>query len=672
MLAEAAPWQIHMNDGIVRSDEKGLHVSIAPGKKWAIAAAPGLSLPANTTRVHLKIGAVTGGGRWLIRLYGRFRGRTSAVDFSPFYNMAKPGSFDLDLDPRLLAAGTGDTRGVIPGGVMVQLGLEGDAGASVDFTELSFTSHVTSGSSHAIPGQISLPSIDMMPEMPSPYRMLNWKQVTTQLDRLIFDTSAKGQYLPLTWIDKAHINSQEDTFGMPSYVGDEREKNGGQEGVTCIGAVLGPSLIGIDKSKQQHNWVKMCEAFCNKANGSGLVLNLQNQPTGGSFWYEIWPHIAFYGLVDRYPGMPSLAQIMKETAGKWAGAAEAMNYNFQHTAYNFATGKPADNGQWKEPDAAAGIGWMELAAWEKFGENSSLQSAQRCIEALQQSPQNPYYENLLPWGVLAAARLNAETGTQFDVNKMLNWCFDISDTRGGWAATVQKWGNLDCAGLMGSIDNRGGYAFAMNSFAQAAALTPIARYDERYACALGKWMLNLANSSRLFYPKELPRDHQSSPDWTGDPAGCIAYEGLRREWDGKMPYATGDPVLLKWGPKTDLGLYGSVYSGMLSAIVDTTDVPGILQLNCLATDFFHRKAYPTYLVYNPYSAARNVHLRLPEGELYDAVQDKLIGSAIAGKGGITLAPHHAAVIAVVPHGARRTARPDGTVLYNDIPVRFAH
>ena len=97
----------------------------------------------------------------------------------------------------------------------------------------------------------------------------------------------------------------------------------------------------------------------------------------------------------------------------------------------------------------------------------------------------------------------------------------------------------------------------MNTFAQAGALVPVARYDPRYARALGKWMLNLTNAARLFYPGALPLEHESSADWSGDPSHVIAYEGLRRVWRGKSPFATGDPVVMNWGPKTDLGIYGS-------------------------------------------------------------------------------------------------------------------
>ncbi len=669
MLTNPAAWSIHMNDGLVTTSNTGLRVQIAPGKTWSIAAAPGLILPPAPASIKVHVANITPGAHWLVRLYGKFRGHEKAFDFSPFSGMNGAGTYVMELDPRLLQGKEGAPD--VPGGVMVQLGLEGPAGARVEFDNVEFVGAAHRRSTVHIPGQISLPTVDLMPNLPTPYKMLNWKAVTHNLDNLLFNTQAKGEYLPFVWIDKSHVNMPFDTFGVPSYVGDAREKGGGQEGVTCIGAVLGPSLVGIDKRHQQFDWVRMCEGFWNTANGSNLVLNLQNQPAGGSFWYEIWPHIAFYGLVDRYPGVGRLDEIMRVTAGKWADAADTMNYDFNHTAYNFATRLPVNNGQWKEPDAAAGIAWMEMAAWEKFKDTRSLDCARKCLDALNAMPENPYYENLLPWGVLAAARMNAETGAQYNLNKLINWCFDISDTRGGWAVTVQNWGGYDCHGLLAGVDNRGGYAFAMNTYAQAAALTPIARYDVRYARALGKWLLNAANAARLFYPKELPASKQSSVQWKGDPLGCIAYEGLRREWDGKSPYATGDPVLMKWGPKTDIGIYGSAYVGMLGAIVQETDVLRILQLDCLATDFFHGKAYPTSLIYNPYPQAKRVKIHMPgvRTDLYDAVTDTLVNTS--GRGTVNIPADHAMVLVAVPHGAKRTVE-GAKVLFGGIPVRFSH
>jgi hypothetical protein len=295
---------------------------------------------------------------------------------------------------------------------------------------------------------------------------------------------------------------------------------------------------------------------------------------------------------------------------------------------------------------------VEYAAWKRFGDPERLAAAEACMKFLQERKQNPYYEVLMPWGALIAARMNAELGRRYDVDKMVNWCFGLSDCRGGWGVVVQNWGGYDCAGLAGSVDNRGGYAFAMNTFAQAGALVPLVRYDPRYARAIGKWMLNLANAARLFYPRETP--HQCCGFWKGDPEGVIAYEGLRREWQGMSPCATGDPVAMHWGPKTDLGLYGSGYAGILGGIVRKTNVEGILQLDCLATDFYRDEAYPTFLLYNPHAAAKTVRLDLGSRakRLYDAATHRTLKSGVSGRTALRIPGDTALVLVIAPADAR--------------------
>ncbi len=171
-----------------------------------------------------------------------------------------------------------------------------------------------------------------------------------------------------------------------------------------------------------------------------------------------------------------------------------------------------------------------------------------------------------------------------------------------------------------------------------------------------KWMLNLVNSSRLFYPGALPPSHETSAFWKGDPGHVIAYEGLRYEWQGKTPCATGDPVAMNWGPKTDLGLYGSSYVGMLGAIVRPTNVPRILQLDCLATDFFHDQAWPTFLCYNPYPESRTFEFAAGAGssDLYDAVTRTFLRRNVHHQAEVTLPGDSAAVLVVVPGGGELT------------------
>ena len=51
---------------------------------------------------------------------------------------------------------------------------------------------------------------------------------------------------------------------------------------------------------------------------------------------------------------------------------------------------------------------------------------------------------------------------------------------------------------------------------------------------------------------------------------------------------------------SDFSLYGSSHVGFLAAILQRTSDERILKIDCLATDFRHAKAYPTFLLFNPY------------------------------------------------------------------------
>ena len=666
LLRNAAAWP--NADAGIAATPAGLRVEVAAGRKFAIAAVSRLALPKDMGRVRVRVAQVGVEAKWFVRLYGELRQPGDRRTVGIAQDETAAGERVFDLDPRM--------RQLPDAPLQLQLGVEGPPGAVAVFADVGFLPPISRPNWQARkvfqPGQKDIAAVELMPNLPEPFELVNWREKARAYDRFVFDSGAKGEFLPLMWLDESRLNTSRPTFGMPSYVGDPArsgEHPGAQEGITCMGAVLGATLVGIDKSRQEHDYVRMCEAWFNSGNGLNLVLNLQRQETGGSFWYEIWPHIVFYAIADRYPDNPRLTEITRLTADRWRQAcldlADASGVpDFNHTSFNFRTRKPIDNGKWKEPDAAAGVAWLAYAAWMKFRDPDHLATAEGCLTFLQGLPSNPYYEVLLPYGTLVAARMNAELGRDYDTDRLLNWCFGVSDCRGGWGVTVGNWGGYDCDGLLGSIDNRGGYAFAMNTFAQAGALVPLPRYDTRYARAIGKWMLNLANAARLFYPGALPPDHETSGFWKGDPQHVIAYEGLRREWRGKSPCATGDPVAMKWGPKTDLGLYGSGYVGLLGALVCPTNVPRILQLDCLATDFFRNKAYPTFLCYNPYADERSFEFAvgLRSADLYDAVTHQFVKRNVREKATLTLPADSAVVIVIVPAGGNLTRKGNRTLV----------
>ena len=90
--------------------------------------------------------------------------------------------------------------------------------------------------------------------------------------------------------------------------------------------------------------------------------------------------------------------------------------------------------------------------------------------------------------------------------------------------------------------------------------------------------------------------------------------------------------------------------GVFGGIIKKTNIEGILRLDCLATDFYHSLAYPTYLYYNPFPKEQKVIVELGTEvkDIYESISNKFISTGVTGKTFIDLAPKSAAVIIICP------------------------
>ncbi len=531
---------------------------------------------------------------------------------------------------------------------------------------LSVLISFTIAQSFAQTGQVSIDRVDMMPDLPAPYDMRDWKDVTRKYDDFIYSLDKTGQYLPLVGLKSNSINYPSlQPILLQTYVGGSTTS---AEAINIIPSIVGASLVGVDKSNQNgKNWVLKTKDFFNKANQQNIYLNNYSAISGSDWWYDVMPNVFFYQLYTRYPPDADQQQQFVTIADRWLDAVHAMgggsapwtipNMNYRGWRMASMTGNAADV---LEPESAGSIAWLLYNAWIKKGDKKYLDGAQMSMEFLSNLSSNPSYELQLPYGTLTAARMNAEQGTNYDIDKMLNWSFDRGPLR-GWGTIVGTWDGKDVSGLIGEANDAGtDYAFLMNGFQQAAAFAPLMKYDKRYANAIAKWTLNLANASRLFYSKNLPADRQDDYTWssTNDPESVIAYEALKEknEYDNNEPlYGTGDAKRNEWA-STNLGLYGSSHVGYLGAIVETTDVEGILKLDANATDFYGQNAFPTYAIYNPYSSSKQVTLSLGANtfDLYDAISEEVISAGATGNAMITIPANEVLLISYLPANASLT------------------
>jgi len=119
-------------------------------------------------------------------------------------------------------------------------------------------------------------------------------------------------------------------------------------------------------------------------------------------------------------------------------------------------------------------------------------------------------------------------------------------------------------------------------------------------------------------------------------------------------------------------IYGSAHVGIFGSIIEETNVEQILKLNCLATDFYADKSFPTFLYYNPYDESKEIsYSNESDGkiDLFDVISGTIVAENIGKEkgtsmGAFSIPADAASLIVAVPHGARITQQ-DGKYICNE-------
>ena len=538
--------------------------------------------------------------------------------------------------------------------------------------------------------QVSISRIDQMPNLPEPYKILDWRKKALDFDAYVFNFDTRICGNPVIWLDSAQRNIPRTTFGLYTAVNDSRQgpkNNNGEfhESLNSLAALLGGGLVGIDKTSQNgYNYVKMVQNYFNSDNGWNIVMNntcpevaLLGGGYGRDWWYDVFPNVLYYAVCDVFPGVSGADSIQHVIAEQFCKADSVLNGNYDYSYFDYSQMKGMVNNIPLQQDAAGGHAYVLYAAYKKFGDPRYLQHAKSALEALLSQKESRFYEILLPMSAIVASRLNAEEGTQYDVKKILDWTFDGCQNpngRYGWGVMAGRWGDYDVSGLQGSILDGGGYAFFMNSVKLTWPLVPMVKYEPQFATAIGKWMLNNVNACRLFYPGEIDDEHQWLPEMKGLTDNNIAYEGLRKtDCYGKESLKGIEPVALGDGPnwtpanpaESMFSLYSTSPVGILGAMVSETSESGILRINCNTTDFYSERPYPVYLYYNPHAENKVIGYYSEEKvDLFDIVTKKYIARGKSGSFEIELPALNASVIVELPSGMKLRSV-DGRIVTKD-------
>jgi len=99
--------------------------------------------------------------------------------------------------------------------------------------------------------------------------------------------------------------------------------------------------------------------------------------------------------------------------------------------------------------------------------------------------------------------------------------------------------------------------------------------------------------------------------------------------------------------------------------------PGIFI--CLATDFFHEKAYPTYLYYNPFPEYKKVKIEVGTQlvDLYDLVSQTFLKRNVSGTVVFNIMSDSAMVLVLAPAGGKVSYQ-KGKMIIDGIVVDYRH
>jgi len=557
---------------------------------------------------------------------------------------------------------------------------------------------------------ITTPRIESFPMQPAGYHLIDWRARSTDYVRFVLNPIQQGEFLPLMWWDDTQIEGRNTTFGLPSYVGMTGQWNvfrNAHEAFVSTGTVVSGTWLGMDMttyvvpgSETPVNLVQMQGEYFSNKHQVFCDLISGDEPTGQTFFYELSPSLFIAPLCDRYREEHVLSDKWHRSCLTWSDVGGHLwrlnNYDFQ--SYDLQQ-KHAVVKDWTEPDVAAGLAYLMLMAYQKWPEEKKFYNeCHHALMWLDRHPKNVNYGIFAPFGVYAAARSNAEYGSQYDVGKFFSWCFESSQVRGisphatnttegdDYGIICGRFGDVDVAGLVGAsrielLSNnkqpkgKGHYLFAMETFANAWPLVAAVRYDDRLARATGKWMYHAAHSARYFYPDQLEPEMQTDWDWASKHSTALPYEGIKdrnSDTDKPGPYGCGDPTIHGWGP-SNLGLYSGCLSGTFGAIIERTSVPGVLALDLNVTDTFAPKSFPTRLLYNPRPNKVQVDLRVEDGEFqaWDTVHDKVLSQQVSGgKLRVEIEPNDAIVIVLIPKGKPIT-KSHGRLIAGDTVVDYS-
>lgn len=465
-----------------------------------------------------------------------------------------------------------------------------------------------------------------IPYLPANYQYTDWREKAIKFNELLFNMKDYN----LMFQELQSKNTGRESMGIVTYTDEERSSEYAQA-LTLIGALLSAEKLNKDSigEDELNKIVQFVESYYNIENGEGTILNYQNvDSTELSFWQQIYPAIAYFMLMDRYEATVDSDALLRNIADTWyevvmdLGGSDGI-VDFNYTGYDFKNKVPFDNGQWTEPDAAAGVALLQYYAFEKFEDRKYIKAAALCMNYMNEFQRNPGYELLYLYLPYLSARLNSVEAYHFNTAKYMEFFFTESDYRHEYGTFKGDFGT----GLIGDRTQYGGTPYSFQSIIGATALAPMLKYDQRYAVEVGRYLLQVTQNLNLFYEMD-------------DPVygNLIPVEKIEKNRETS---------------EQRLSVLSGTYLGLLAAMIEPTNIEGILKVDLNTNEYYVDKdeQRPLFLMFNPYEEEQTVQYKVKtEGtvDLYDLVSHSFIEENVKGETEVKIKSTDAVIVLEIP------------------------
>ena len=290
--------------------------------------------------------------------------------------------------------------------------------------------------------------VRLMPPLPDPLVVRDWRQVARQYYELVLNPDSRIDGKPLVVLKKDPL-----AFDIPSWVGGDPA----DEAFTCLSPVVGARLVGMDpRNLHGFDYVQAAKSWFDEKRGVYRHgRSERGQPVYHADIYGYWAGIQGLMLASQYPDDKDLQCQARAAFAAFLRIAHGMgcpaSANFDVPGYNFDKNIPEGrNEPMNRLGHAPSVAWPLMIGYHQTGDREMLACARAAMQWHIDHPGRYEVSHLM--GPLTAARLNAEHGCRLDMDRVLaTWFGEGDPKRTPWKITAgMRSGGMTCDGLDGA------------------------------------------------------------------------------------------------------------------------------------------------------------------------------------------------------------------------------